>query len=345
MRALPDAQRKRLQFVTRQYVDAIAPTNFRGDQSRGARARDRDRRRELRRRAWRISSADMRRGRISMSDESAFEVGRNLATTPGSVVFRNELIEVIQYAPTTPTVHTRPLVIVPPCINKYYILDLTPANSFVRHAVAQGHTTFIVSWRNIPPELGHLTWDDYLERGVLQAIGVARAIGRQPDASTRWASASAARCSPARSRCSPRAASATVESATFLTTMLDFDDPGDIGVYVTREFLAAREPALLAGPADARRRARDRVRDAARERPRLELRRQQLPEGRDAARVRPAALERRLGEPAGPDVRVLPARAVPRTTGCASPVRLTMLGERIDLSRIDVPALRGRHAR
>ncbi len=242
---LPDAQRKRLQFMTRQYVDAFAPTNFPATNP------------EVLERAIATEGAnfvagmanlvaDIRRGRISMSDSSAFEVGRNLATTPGSVVFRNELIELIQYAPSTPAVHARPLVIVPPCINKYYILDLTPANSFVRHAVSQGHTTFMISWRNIPPELGHLTWDDYLERGVLQAIRVAQAISgsRTVNALGFCVGGTLLACALAvlAARREP-----TVTSATFLATMLDFDDPGDIGVYVTREFLEAREPGLLAG--------------------------------------------------------------------------------------------------
>jgi NAD(P)-dependent dehydrogenase (short-subunit alcohol dehydrogenase family) len=166
--------------------------------------------------------------------------------TPGSVVFRNPLIELIQYAPSTPTVHKRPLVIVPPCINKYYILDLRPANSFVRHAVAQGHTVFMVSWRNIPPELGHLTWDDYLSDGVLEAIRVAKDIGgsRTVNALGFCVGGTLLACALAvlaerRDR--------SVESATFLTTMLDFADPGEIGVYVTPEFVAAREPSLCAG--------------------------------------------------------------------------------------------------
>src|SRR5690606_36245425 len=113
---------------------------------------------------------DLNKGRISHTDESAFEVGRNVATTPGAVVFQNELIQLIQYAPSTPTVGVRPLLMVPPCINKFYILDLQPENSLVALAVAQGHTVFMVSWKNVQEDQGHLTWDDYLELGVIEAM-------------------------------------------------------------------------------------------------------------------------------------------------------------------------------
>jgi poly(3-hydroxyalkanoate) synthetase len=132
----------------------------------------------------RLFLGDLAKGRISMSDDQAFEVGRNLATTPGSVVFENELMQLIQYAPVTAKVHKRPLVIVPPCINKFYILDLQPENSLVAHAVAAGHTVFLVSWRNVGKAQGHLTWDDYVERGVLQALSVARRIRRSDKVDT-----------------------------------------------------------------------------------------------------------------------------------------------------------------
>jgi polyhydroxyalkanoate synthase len=126
----------------------------------------------------RLFTEDLARGRIAMTDETAFEVGRNICTTPGSVIYQNELIQLIQYVPATDRVHKRPLVIVPPCINKYYILDLQPQNSFVAHAVAQGHTVFLVSWRNIGPGQAKLSWDDYIEPGVLRAIDVARRISK-----------------------------------------------------------------------------------------------------------------------------------------------------------------------
>ena len=111
-------------------------------------------------------------------------MGRNVGTTPGTVVLQNELMQLIQYTPTTTRVYKRPLVIVPPCINKYYILDLQPANSFVAHAVAEGHQVFLVSWRNATPAQGTLTWDDYLQDGVLAAIDAALAITKADQANT-----------------------------------------------------------------------------------------------------------------------------------------------------------------
>ena len=242
---LPPAEKKRLEFSIRQFVDAIAPTNFPATNPEVLeRALETDGASVLE--GFRNLAGDVGKGRITMSDESAFEIGRNLAVTPGSVVFRNPLIELIQYDPTTPRVAKRPLVIVPPCINKYYILDLRPENSFVRHAVAQGNTVFMISWRNVPAELGHLSWDDYLEQGVLAALGAAQAIARSRTVNALGFCVGGTLLACALAVLAARN-DTTVASATFLTTMLDFDDPGEIGVYVSREALAARERVLMAG--------------------------------------------------------------------------------------------------
>ncbi len=242
---LPEQDKRRLAFATRQYVDAIAPTNFpatnpdvlrRAVETEGASLVQ----------GLRNLADDARKGRITMTDERAFEVGRNLAVTPGSVVYRNELFELLQYDPTTPKVGRRPIVMVPPCINKYYILDLTPANSFVAHAVAQGHTVFMMSWRNVPPDLGKLTWDDYLDKGVITALRVAREIAGSTSVNALGFCVGGTLLACALAVLAARK-EAIVTSATFLTTMLDFADPGDIGVYVSEQFLAARGPAFMSG--------------------------------------------------------------------------------------------------
>jgi polyhydroxyalkanoate synthase len=194
----------------------------------------------------RLFTEDLARGRIAMTDESAFEVGRNVGTTQGAVVFQNELMQLIQYAPTTKQVHERPVLIIPPCINKYYILDLQPENSFVRHAVAEGHTVFLASWRNATPAQGELTWDDYVEHGVLKALDVAREITGADKVNTLGfciggtllATALAVRAARGEHPAS---------SMTLMTTLLDFAKSGDLGLLITPEMVAAREAAIGKG--------------------------------------------------------------------------------------------------
>jgi polyhydroxyalkanoate synthase subunit PhaC len=189
---------------------------------------------------------DLAKGRISMSDGAAFEVGRNLATTPGSVVFENELMQLIQYAPTTAQVHTRPLVIVPPCINKFYILDLQPENSLVAHAVASGHTVFLLSWRNAGEAQGQLTWDDYVEQGVLQALSVARRIRRSDQVDTLGFCIGGTLLASALAVAAARGEEPAA-SVTLLTTMLDFSDTGELGLMVDEASVAQREASLGKG--------------------------------------------------------------------------------------------------
>ena len=142
-----DKAKNRLRFLARQYLDAMAPSNFAATNPEFVRIAVETQGRSITEGINNLIK-DFEKGRISMTDDSAFEVGRNLATTEGAVVFENEVMQLIQYAPLTDKVAKRPLVVVPPCINKFYILDLQAENSFVRYAVAQGNTVFLVSWRN-----------------------------------------------------------------------------------------------------------------------------------------------------------------------------------------------------
>src|SRR5204863_8036042 len=177
-RAPLDVQAKeRARFAARQWIDAMCPANFAATNPAALRAALESKGETLTRGMANLL-ADARKGRISQTDETAFELGRNIAVTPGEVVYENDLIQLIQYAPRTAQVAKRPLVMIPPCINKYYILDLQPENSLVGYAVDQGNTVFMVSWRNVGPEQGHFGWDDYLEHGVFTALRIAQQIAK-----------------------------------------------------------------------------------------------------------------------------------------------------------------------
>jgi polyhydroxyalkanoate synthase len=175
-----------------------------------------------------------------MTDETAFEVGGNLALTPGAVVYENDFFQLIQYSASTDTVYERPLVVVPPCINKYYILDLQPQNSFVRYAVGEGNTVFVVSWRNMPESMGQTSWDDYLSEGVMRALDVAQEITGADKVNalgfcvggTLLGSALAVRRAQNDER---------VASLTLLATMLDFSDTGELSVFVDKAYVEKRE--------------------------------------------------------------------------------------------------------
>ena len=241
--------RARLGFFVRQIIDATSPANFAAmnpDVLRAARESEG----ETLSRGISNLIADMEKGRISLTDESAFEVGRNIAVSEGAVVFENDLVQLIQYAPLTPQVGTRPLLIVPPCINKYYILDLQPENSFVRYAVEQGQTVFMVSWRNAGAGQSKYTWDDYVELGVIAPLAASLEISGAAELNalgfciggTLLASA----LSVLRSRAKKKS-DFPVASLTLLTTMLDYVDAGEIGLFIDEQSVKAREAAIGRG--------------------------------------------------------------------------------------------------
>ncbi len=241
-----DAKSKeRLQFAVKQWCDAMSPANFAATNPAVLR-HAMDSGGESLTRGLANLIGDTQRGRISQTDEAAFEVGGNLALTPGDVVYENGLIQLIQYRASTVQVAARPLVMVPPCINKYYILDLRPENSFVRYAVERGHTVFMISWRNVGPGERQYDWDDYLEIGVLQAIDVAKAI-TQSDRVNALGFCVGGTLLAAALAVQAAKRVAVAESVTYLATMLDFEAPGQIGLFVDENAVAAREASIGKG--------------------------------------------------------------------------------------------------
>src|SRR6185503_7728206 len=239
---LDETAKDRARFAVRQWVDAMCPANFAATNPAALAAAVASHGESMVRGLANLLG-DVHKGRISQTDESAFEVGRNLGVTPGEVVFENEVIQLIQYRPTTKQVAARPLVMVPPCINKFYILDLQPENSFVAHAVAQGNTVFMVSWRNVGPEQGHLTWDDYLEEGVLAALRVAKEVSGSKEVNALGFCVGGTLLGSFLAKEKPD----WVASVTLLATMLDFEDTGQIGLFVDEAMVATREATIGKG--------------------------------------------------------------------------------------------------
>ncbi|MGN2391476.1 PHA/PHB synthase family protein [Pelomicrobium sp. G1] len=241
---LDEQTAKKINFYTRQYIDALSPSNFvltnpvvfdetvkSGGQNllKG------------------LSNLleDLERGngqlRIKMTDPEAFKLGVNIATTPGKVIYQNGLMQLLQYQPATETVFKRPLLIIPPWINKYYILDLREKNSFIKWAVEQGHTVFVISWVNPDAEHAKKTFDDYLLEGPLAALeAIEQATGeKEVNAIGYCLGGTLLACTLA--YLAARRQSSRIASATFFTTMIDFSEPGELEVFIDDEQIAALE--------------------------------------------------------------------------------------------------------
>ncbi|MCR6477209.1 class I poly(R)-hydroxyalkanoic acid synthase [Variovorax sp. ZS18.2.2] len=189
---------------------------------------------------------DVKQGHLSMTDESAFEVGRNVATTEGAVVFENEFFQLLEYKPLTAKVYERPFLLVPPCINKFYILDLQPENSLIRYANEQGHRVFVVSWRNPDESLAKATWDDYIENAAIQAIHTVQDISGSKQINALGFCVGGTILSTALAVLAGRGEKPAA-SVTLLTTFLDFSDTGILDIFVDETMVAYREMQLGKG--------------------------------------------------------------------------------------------------
>jgi len=251
MMALADAvesdekTRTRIRFAVEQWMAAAAPSNFLAFNAE-AQKKALDTKGESIAKGMQNLLHDMRQGHVSMTDESVFEVGKNVATTEGAVVFENAYFQLIEYKPLTTKVYERPFLMVPPCINKFYILDLQPENSLVRYAVEQGHRTFVVSWRNPDASLAKATWDDYIEQAVIKAIAVTQEITGAPTINALGFCVGGTMLGTALAVLAAQGEK-PVASATFLTSLLDFTDTGILDVFIDEAFVKYREKEMGKG--------------------------------------------------------------------------------------------------
>ncbi|WP_283148720.1 PHA/PHB synthase family protein [Silvimonas soli] len=241
-----ESTREKAGFFIKQYIDAMSPANFALTNPEVMKLAAETNGESLQEGMKRLLE-DIGKGTITMTDESQFEVGRNLAVTAGAVIFENDLFQLLQYQPLTAQVNEVPLLIVPPCVNKYYIMDLQPENSMVRWCVEQGHTTFLISWRSIPPQMGHLQWDDYIEDGIIKAAEVVRKISRREQLNVLSFCIGGGLVATAIPVMQSRGQGDWFKSITLMTSMLDHSEPGDIKHYIDWNLIRSRETKLAAG--------------------------------------------------------------------------------------------------
>ncbi len=234
--------RQRVRFAVQQWVDAASPSNYLALNPEAQRKAI-DTQGQSLAEGIRHLLDDLQRGHVSQTDETAFEIGRNVATTEGTVVFENELFQLIEYKPLTENVYARPMLFVPPCINKYYILDLQPENSVIRHTVEQGHTTFVMSWRNPDESLRTATWDDYIEKGPIRALRAVQEICSVPQVNTLGFCIGGTILTTALAVLAAKGEH-PASSMTLLTTFLDFSDTGVLDLFVDEAMVKRRELAL-----------------------------------------------------------------------------------------------------
>jgi polyhydroxyalkanoate synthase len=241
----PEKIRQRIQFSVQQLVDAMSPANFLATNPEAQRKIIDTKGQSLTQGMMQML-ADLQKGHISLTDESAFEVGRDVAATEGSVVFENALFQLIQYKPLTTKVFETPLLIVPPCINKFYILDLQPHNSLVRYALEQGHQVFLVSWCNADASVQEATWNDYVEQVAVAAIHAVQEISKRKQINALGFCVGGTILSCALAALYARGEK-PVASITLLTSFLDFSDTGAIDVYIDEMQVALRESLIGKG--------------------------------------------------------------------------------------------------
>ncbi|MDA5093092.1 alpha/beta fold hydrolase [Aliiroseovarius sp. KMU-50] len=227
---LPEEMQEKLSFYTRVATDNMAPSNFLmsnpealqlAQESGGQSLKD----------GFQNLMDDLQKGYISTTDETAFEVGKNIGSTSGSVIFRNDIIELIQYDPTTPQIRKNPVLIVPPCVNKFYIFDLNEKKSMVRYLLEQGQSVFMISWRNPSKEMGDRSWDDYVGDGIFEALRVSSEISKSDNVDMLgWCNGGTMLI--AALAVLPEDLKAKLGTATFLSSLIDFSDPGQIGVFI-----------------------------------------------------------------------------------------------------------------